>query len=44
MNEASLIFYSISGVSLGAPEKYSSFWSTEFLERAYGNAISFQMM
>lgn len=44
MNEASLIFYGTSGVSLGAPEKYSSFWSTKFLERAHGNAISFQMM
>ena len=44
MNEASLIFYGTSGVSLGAPEKCCSFWSTKFLERAYGNAISFQMM
>lgn len=44
MNEASLIFYGTSGVSLGAPEKYSSFWSTKFPERAHGNTISFQTM
>lgn len=44
MNEASLIFYCTLGVSLGAPKKYSSFWSTKFLERAHENAIYFQMM
>lgn len=29
MNEASLILYGSLGVNLGAPEKYSSFWSTK---------------